>query len=125
MLDWLRHGSAEKRQQCLGPCKRSVPVADLVLANFCYHKEVDYLHRSCSGIRLLCSSCHIKIGTYAYYAAFLKGMAEANPDQYPWDDALIGLKHYCYQLSLLITRGVNPADRNELEIAWQRNIQLP
>ena len=94
-----------------------MPLEQLVLANHCYHREVQYRHRSCAGIRLLCGPCHLAIGTYDYYAAFLQQMAERRPDQYPWQDCLIGLAEYLEKLLLLTSKGVNPADRNELEIA--------
>lgn len=108
----------ELQQQCMGGCGRSLPLSQLVFINHCYHVEVQHRHRSCAGLRLLCFECHQRLGGYAYYAAFLASEAAERPDKYPWDDCLIGLDKYLDRLSQLTAAGLDPTDKNALEIAW-------
>lgn len=116
MFRWLRGRDSGKGQKCLGPCRRTVPLSQLVLINHCYHVEVDYRHRSCAAVRLLCLDCHKRIGTYEYYRAFLEAQARQHPDKYPWEACFQGLRIYLTFLAPLVARGIDVADRDQVEI---------
>jgi len=104
--------------KCLGDCDQRYLLDDLVFVNYCYHPEVGHAHRSCSGMRLLCRDCHCRIGTAAYYEGQLQRRAAELPGQYPWDDCLIGLRLYLEQLARAEAQGVDPANQEEVSIAW-------
>ena len=104
---------------CAGECGRSFHPDNLVFINHCYHDEpAKYKHKRCAGMRRLCRDCHLVMGTHEYYESELSKMAQANPDQYPWGDCLIGLRLYLPKLEMLVKQGVNPANENDLRIAW-------
>lgn len=111
--------SGDERQACLG-CHRRFDQSGLVFINHCHHsdKSNNYNHRTCSGFRLLCSSCHLKIGTRTYYEDKLLERARDNPEQYPWEDAMIGMKKYLVRMEKLVARGIDPTDWNAVEINW-------
>lgn len=121
MLDWLRGLlSRDKSPRCLG-CGGMFPAASLVLVNHCYHRNDvrGREHRACAGLRLLCSPCHQKQGTLAWYGAHLDRLAAEHPDQYPWDLAREGMERYLVRLAhITATACCDPTDDNELEIAW-------
>lgn len=131
MLRWLLARRKAPQKQATQPCLccgADLPASKLVHVNYCYHRESNYLHRDCAGFRLLCSPCHQTIGTASYYEQRFAVLAAADPDAYPWDECLIGLRLHLAQLEALVATGVDPADQERIEILWVskfRGVRLP
>ena len=112
---WTGAAQGPQCRQCSRPCS----LDELVFVNHCYHEEKShYRHRHCAGMRLLCRECHLATGTLAYYESALHTRAREQPDQYPWDDCLIGLRLYLQRLDALVASGVDPSSEEEIALAW-------
>ena len=86
---WLRKQDGEASARCR-ECGKNFRLSELVFVNACYHDDIR--HKTCMGFRELCNSCHKQLpDPLAYYSVILQAKAIANPDQYPWDNALKGL----------------------------------